>query len=214
MVEPKEYENCELDGFSSGHIAMPPEPRPATYLAFSQDDLNDPDSQRTRVNALSNAKRALHFQVDLISEALGIEHTNLKNKGSFPVKLKFCVDCGVVGPRILTKLNRLRNAVEHDYYLPTKDEAEDFVDVVELFLGATNSLIRNFPDWLEMVSSEKRADGTEKLVHIEFSPNTGVISVKDTESNGKNESKEFEFKAEDGEVYYRWVSFILSKSQR
>jgi hypothetical protein len=44
--------------------------------------------------------------------------------------------------RILRRLNSLRNTVEHEYYSPTRGESEDFVDVVALFLAATQSLMK------------------------------------------------------------------------
>lgn len=250
-----------MDGGTSLHLSMPSEPTPRTYLTFAQGDLSEADSKRNRVNALSNAKRALHFQVDLLSEALGIEHAKLGKRLSFPQKLEFCANCGVVSPRILNKLNRLRNTVEHDYYLPTKDQAEDFVDVVELFLEGTNQFVRSFPDMSELTSpEEKKFHGiSRKYLHIDFPPSKGIITVSTQEFSGKAailhdeaqrireeqekkkrarknsnireviiggspeniayraafyancEKKKFNIKAEDGAIYHRWVSFILSK---
>lgn len=213
IVDTTDFEKCEMGASSSGRIPIPRGPKPATYLNFAKDDLNDAPSQRAWVNSLSNAKRALHFQVDLLSEAFGIKQAKLGKRLSFPEKLKFCVDCGVVGPRILNKINHLRNAVEHDYYIPTKDEAEDFVDVVELFLSATNPLINNFHDWVELFTRKKGGSSTSILVHIDFAPNKGVINISATKSNGKSETKDYEIKAEDGAIYYKWVKFILSRIQ-
>jgi hypothetical protein len=189
VTDPNDYKECVVSSSTSSPLSISLEPRPRTYLTFAQEDLSEINSQRTRVNALSNAKRALHFQVDLLSEFLGIEHARLGKRLSFPQKLEFCVNCGVVGPRILSKLNRLRNAVEHEYYLPTKEEAEDFVDVVELFLGATNQFVRSFPDSLELESPEETQlyGVSRKFLRIEFPASEGVIRVKIREFNGETD---------------------------
>jgi hypothetical protein len=41
-----------------------------------------------------------------------------------------------VAPRILNKIVRLRNMLEHEFHLPKKTEVEDAVDVATLFLEA------------------------------------------------------------------------------
>jgi len=46
-------------------------------------------------------------------------------------------EIGVVAPKVLERLNKIRNRIEHDYYCPTIEEANDFIDVVELFPYAT-----------------------------------------------------------------------------
>ncbi|MBW4484756.1 MAG: hypothetical protein KME14_19645 [Tildeniella torsiva UHER 1998/13D] len=93
--------------------------------------------------------------------------------------------CGVIGPRIIGKINRLRNAVEHDYYLPTPDESQDFVDVVELFLHGTDSYIKQFPEHLELESPEEKVFHgiPRKVIIIDFPANQGVIRIQSTEFN-------------------------------
>jgi len=118
------------------------------YLDFANADLDMEDSARARVNAVSSAKRALHRRVDSLAEGLGFEHYP-SDKKDFPNKLAFCAKCGVTTPRIIGRLNTLRNKVEHDYYSPTRREAEDFVDAVALFLAATERLM-NFPTELSL----------------------------------------------------------------
>jgi hypothetical protein len=98
---------------------------PRLYLDFAIRDLTEQDSPRTHVNAVSNAKRSLHFQVDILADALGFKHTGQKD--SFPNRLGFC-EMWSGSPAYSYKLNRLRNTQEHEYYLPTRGEAEDFVD--------------------------------------------------------------------------------------
>jgi hypothetical protein len=51
----------------------------------------------------------------------------LNPRSSFPQRLGFCRRCGVGSPRIIEKVNWLRNAVEHEYRVPSREKAEDFV---------------------------------------------------------------------------------------
>ncbi len=106
---------------------------PAKYLSFSKKDLEIEKSERTFINAISNAKRALHLQVETISKAFGFKSRKSKNNVNFHDHLEYCEKCGVLTPKILKSINKIRNAVEHDYYIPTEVEAEEFIDIIELF---------------------------------------------------------------------------------
>lgn len=206
MLIPEDFHDFAFDGGVSTSMYLTGEPRPKTYLRFSHEDLKETDTRRGWVNAVSNAKRALHFQVDLLSEAFGIKKAKLGRGVTFPKKLDFCVNCGIVGPRILHKLNALRNTVEHDYYLPEKEEAERFVDVVELFLTATDNLLRQFPVTSELVSGSK-------WLRMEFANGEGKLDIS---TSGKRDGKPKEkliVNVPDGEIYFKWIRFLLSKDQ-
>lgn len=176
----EDFENFEIDAESPSNLSIPSGPQPRTYLSFANQDLNEPDSDRSRINSVSNAKRALHLQTDIISEGLGF-HLLSKNgrKSSFPTKLNFCASCSIISPRILTKLNRLRNSVEHDYYIPMRGEAEDFADIVELFLGATDFVLKQFPSDIDLSAPDDFSELglTTNSLHIEMEPSSGIINV-------------------------------------
>jgi hypothetical protein len=151
---------------------------PQTYVDFATADLLEQNSKRTRVNAISNAKRALHFQVDLLSDALGFNQSPLRKRNNFPEKLNFCGKCGIVAPRILEKINRQRNALEHDYYIPTRPQSEDFLDVVMLFLGATNRLLAFFPCNVELTSIDDFPDKRPQIfLSADLTPGAGVLKL-------------------------------------
>lgn len=174
-------------------------PLPTTYLQFAIADLESEETDRAFVNAVSNAKRALHFQVDIIADALGIQHT--KRRKDFPSKLEFCVNCGIAGKRILKKLNSVRNRIEHDYYVPTKQEAEDYIDVVELFINATRPLLFWFP-WETILKSTTDDLGFKVLME----PSDGTIMFH----HYKNPSYTIASSKEDEEEYCKWVNFLIS----
>lgn len=101
---------------------------PAEYLTFAEKDLRS-GGVRGRVNALTNAKRAIDCELSAILGALKIPEP-----WNFPDRLERVQELGLAAPRILKKLSQLRNVLEHRYYNPTLHEVEDAVDVATLFL--------------------------------------------------------------------------------
>lgn len=79
---------------------------PRQYLTFAQEDINESTSQRALINSLGHAKRAIHLQTDIVLGAFGFK---APDELSFPRKLELCTSCGIVAPRILKRLNKLRN---------------------------------------------------------------------------------------------------------
>lgn len=111
---------------------------PAAYLKYAQTDLES-DVVHRYINALSNAKRAIDCQLDNIFEGFG-----LKKRKHFPQKLELVGELGLLAPRIVQKVIRVRNLLEHEYYAPKSEEVEDAVDVATLFLEATSRPFRGF----------------------------------------------------------------------
>ncbi len=112
-------------------VTLPWQVKPEQYLEFAQFDIQGND-QRGDINALSNAKRALECQLDGLMLAFGMQSL-AKN---VPRKLEALGHIGVISPRILLKINKHRNEVEHDYVCPAHEVVADFV---ELFLKATET---------------------------------------------------------------------------
>lgn len=167
---------CEM----SVALTIDDESNPRTYFDFALADLSDGHGSRSRINAFSNAKRALHFQVEILADAFGIKQAPNVNRKAFPSVLDFCSKCGVVTPRILRKLNRVRNAMEHEYYIPSDDQTEDFVDVVELFLAATTPYMNSFPEHLELADPRDDSIGgiSRTNVTIKLVPSSGMIEIE------------------------------------
>lgn len=193
-------------------LELPEGIQPKSYLEFANMDIMSSDEPRCLVNALSNAKRALHFQIELLTDAFGISHTVKKTKYvSFPERLKFCSKCGIVSPRILAKLNKVRNEVEHDYYLPARDEVEDYIDIVELFLAATDRFFYQFPSDIEFLC-ESLDESTPDISFVEFLPNEGKIQLKMglIEIDGKHEWECVDIKS-PSEDFFKWLKYVIEK---
>ncbi|WP_162935030.1 hypothetical protein [Pseudomonas cavernae] len=184
---------------------------PKDYYHFAIQDLSIEPDTRSLVNALSNTKRALHLQVEMLSTAFGLDKFSKKAK-SFPAMVDFLSSCGLVTPRILSKINKLRNLVEHEYHIPEKDEVENFIDVTELFIAATEKYIKNFPCGIEFLA-EAIDPNHPQISYVDLEPYEGVITfshglVANTEGHDWEKS---EIHAPDP-AYFKWVKFIVDNS--
>lgn len=66
------------------------------YLKFSENDLSDGESERHLVNALTNAKRALHLRMEDV--CLGFGFASFEGRRSFPRMTEFISNIGVTAP--------------------------------------------------------------------------------------------------------------------
>jgi hypothetical protein len=133
---------AEVEAESRNTQRLPWDITAAEYIQFAQRDIEDA-GRRGTVNALGNAKRALECQLDSLLLALGLP----KGK-NVPEKLRTVNQMDVIAPRILSKINKHRNEVEHEYVCPKHDTVADFVDVVALFVEATKTHIEDrICDW-------------------------------------------------------------------
>jgi hypothetical protein len=179
----------------------------STYLEFAKSDLEDGKNSRNFVNAVSNAKRALHYQVDALSKAFGWE--NLKERNNLPTKLEFLSKCGVAAPNIIRRVNKFRNTIEHDYYFPTEEETEEYLDIVELYLMATHKIATEFPD---RPGAELRSSDDEYEKEWNY-PDSIEIYFPETEGKLKIVSKEhsiLDININKPE-YFEWVYALVKQ---
>jgi hypothetical protein len=196
------------------------------YLGFARIDLHHP-YRRNRINALSNAKRGLHLQVDAHGDALGLGKLPKNERRHFPQKLNFLSRCGLVAPRILQRLNRLRNAVEHDYVIPEIQDVQDFVDVVELFIKSSAPCRVSFPHQTHFgLKQQIKTQALPKSLAVRLLPSKAELRFLGFHS-GKRDSLKIMVPTDDkgasvwdtaeaisissGSAYYDWVSLLISK---
>jgi hypothetical protein len=157
--------HATYDSGITGSLDLPWDLSASSFLGFADADLTAGADARCLVNALSNAKRALHCQVDSILYALGLHgETRFLN---FPAKLELLTKLGVVTRRALVRVNQSRNVMEHEYAVPRENEVQLFVDVVAFFIEATASYIAD-AEWefasgdefvaIKVIPQEQRMD--------------------------------------------------------
>ena len=123
---------------------------------------------------------------------------------------------------VTNKLNKIRNKIEHEYYLPKNDEVENIIDVVDLFLAATARFISMFPTDIEVELKPRKGRNIPSIAGIEFPVNEGVIylfpDIKEVDKSKIDleylvqwqRENSVNFKVIQGEQYYKWVNFLVS----
>jgi hypothetical protein len=110
------------------------------FLAQAEIDLSAASGGGDQ-NAITNAKRSIACLIDQILLTFGYSplRWNMKKK------MDTVAAMGIVAPRILEKINKSRNMLEHSYQPVTHDDAEDAVDVATLFVASASHILRLFP---------------------------------------------------------------------
>lgn len=160
IVEQLANGQFKLSTASFVKVEAPYETSAQDFYSQSENDLQ----QEAFVNCISNAKRALDVQINFLLIAFGF---NNKLRKSFPEKIELITSIGVVAPRILLKINSVRNMLEHEFKKATKEEAEDFLDITALFLASTDRYVYQFPD----SASFRNGDGYQLNFHIRYQTN-------------------------------------------
>jgi len=157
---------------------------PIRFLKFAEKETQE-RTQEGYLNALSNIKRAIDCQLDLLLYVLG-QYKEAKNKDwSFPRKIEFMRAIGLVAPEILTKINRKRNELEHEYKYPESEEVKDALDIGNLFLAYTSKFterrylgfgteLRQGELWISFDEEKKRFE-----IEILDPPSKHIIDDKD-----------------------------------
>lgn len=144
FIEESPYQNERIDGWSVTDIENNFDLQSNDFLEFAQLDLQM-DYEHHLINCLSNVKRAIECQIDSILIGLGLFETSKIEKWYFPKKIEILNKLGIISPRILIKINKIRNLLEHHYSKPEKEKVEDAVDIAILFLRSTEKYLLNFP---------------------------------------------------------------------
>ena len=131
------HSDTQNDSSFHGGIDLPWDVSPSDFLSFADSDLEETGGfeEQALINALSNAKRALHCQVDSILYALGLR--GVTASWNLPRRLELLSVLGVATRPALARVNESRNVTEHEYAIPAESEVRLFLDVVVLFKEAT-----------------------------------------------------------------------------
>lgn len=143
-------------GSSWGPVELPWALLAEDYLGFARTDLRQ-SSTRGDVNALGNAKRALHCRIDSVLFTTGFWPQVSSKRWNFNKKEEILTEIHVVAPRVLGRINQLRNQVEHEYSAPhDRDQLADFIDSIELFLESTDRAAKGRYDSVDFETGNGR----------------------------------------------------------
>ena len=129
------------------------ETMPSEFITFAENDLQS-NFDHKYINALSNAKRALDCQADRLLKLVGFYKEAQDKFWGFPKKLELIQKFEIIAPRILNKINKTRNLMEHQYIKPKPEQVEDFLDVASLFIASTEHYASKFDRMVDYINEE------------------------------------------------------------
>lgn len=139
-------ENFEPSGGTGGNNNLPDfELYAIDYLEFAEKRLNNieiyKDDADELINCVAHLKRAVDCQLDTFFYSIGLYKTIQERNLKFEKKLHFLKDIGVFSSRSLSRLNTLRNKMEHYYEIPKISDIELYYDLVSAFVSVIQGLI-------------------------------------------------------------------------
>jgi hypothetical protein len=172
-------------------VLMEPNPRGVDildYLYFAKADLLSKDL-RGAINALGNAKRAIHLLVDSFLELLGLK--KVYGEDNFPTKLEIIQKLEAFPTRLLKTLNKRRNLIEHEYDQIELDEAEGFVEIAEIFVRLCYPYFR-----YTTIGTRIGEVNSDKDIEWLLDPAASEITVSECQGASKLETEHY------GPIYY------------
>lgn len=139
------HESYKISEWIEGKIEItsPFQIKPRDFLQYAAKDL-EIKNDHFGVNCLSNCKRAIECQIDTLFYSFGLYEKSKRERYNLPKKIETLNQLGVISPRILLKINKLRNLLEHEYSQPDLGKVEDAVDIATLFLNYSEKYLKNF----------------------------------------------------------------------
>lgn len=213
---------CKDCTFSSTHDVF--ELMPDDFLIFAKEDYKNLDN-RGLIGVVSNSKRAIDCQVDWIISYFGFDYLNFCeskypyvkllidefesdancNKDS-SFKLRFIQALEIAPTFLISKIRTFRNKLEHEYIMPTEEEAREAIEISELFINATQNVVSNkiFSDYaVQNYYDENKSKFSLPFIKISFDSNVNQESKIDIyykiddsdkgEITLKSDSKEYVF---------------------
>ena len=131
----QDLDNIEAEIALINTVNYPYPTTPYDFLESAERDLNKELPESTS-NSLANTKRALDSQLDYFFKAYGL--AKLSQSWGTGQKIRVVGNLGLVPNRLLHKVNEARNDLEHRFARPSTQTAMNAVDIVGLFIAATD----------------------------------------------------------------------------
>lgn len=175
---------------------------PREFLEYAYSDF-ELEGNRGLINALTNVKRSIECQSEIIHYSLGIPYENL----DFPTKMENLQKWGFSPSVILKHINKIRVALEHFYKIPDPERVDDAIQIAQLFLDVTTLLLSNF--WERIIISadedERTIDTPLKNISVSFSENQFILSSFDE----KYQPYEVLITPNDKNDYFLLIGFVI-----
>ena len=200
-IDPRDIDISKLRerGSSLATIEVPFELTAKDFLDFASEDLKG-KSMIDTVNALGNIKRSIDCLFDSLLFAVNFLEDSKRERWTFPEKMNFLSEIGIITPYILSRINSARNLLEHEFKKPVRKDVEMAYDVAILLYYATVRFTRGVINQLGLTTE----DETWRL---------GIdLNIEDRKIELSRDGEEFfvtwDEKPED---YKRWLYIIYRR---
>lgn len=201
------------------------------YLGFSKNDYYLGEDVRSRINAVTNAKRAIDCQIDNILFSL---RYNFKKEPQDIIRKMLNQYCDAesikalknthklalisalnLSPMVLISETRsLRHSVEHAYSIPKSRDAKKAIEVAELFIGQTNSRRLNAVNFRISDTKIEATNNCGRVCGLNFNNDDDCkmpASLRFVEFSGNN-MKEWVYELDHNSIEY-WVCLRMAFSK-
>ena len=202
-IDPKDIDINKLIPLGSSletGIEVPFELTSKDFLDFASEDLKG-KSMRDAVNALGNIKRSIDCLFDSLLYVVNFLEDSRRERWTFPEKMNFLGEIGIITPYILGKINSSRNLLEHEFKKPVRNDVEMAYSVALLLYYATVRFTKGYV----MGMGVKTEDDTWEL-HISINNEERKIELS------HDRQRFLVTYDENPEDYKRWLRFIYQVS--
>jgi hypothetical protein len=162
------------------------ETMPSEFISFAEQDLQG-SFEHKYINALSNAKRGLDCQADRLLKLFGYYEDSQDKFWGFPKKIELIQRFDILAPRVLNKINKTRNLMEHQYVKPNASQVEDFLDIVSLFIASTDRYTSN--SIIDVGYLNEENDEFKGFSEVSFVIDKGKLKIKTYQFEPKKDIK-------------------------
>lgn len=139
----KYLDDIDHEGGSGSNLDLPSfELYAQDYLEFAETELiafQKEQSEKERIarliNCVAHLKRAMDCQLDTFLHAYNLYQIFKDRNLKLEKKLEFLQASGIFSSRSLSRLNTIRNKMEHTYEVPKIDDIEIYYDLVSAFVA-------------------------------------------------------------------------------
>ena len=154
-IDPKDIDvhKLEFEAAAYDEFEVPFELSTKDFLDFASDDLKG-QLMRDTVNALGNIKRSIDCLFDSLLFVESFLEDAKRERWTFPEKMNFLGEIGIITPYILGKINSARNLLEHEFKKPSRKDVETAYDVANLLYYATIRFTKNSANLLDLTTED------------------------------------------------------------
>lgn len=221
----------DFQNFDSVNFEMMPE----DYLKFAKRNIFE-DSEQGKIDGLSNVKRAIECQIDLLISNLGFDYKVFDNRTSYKEiknyierkykgetidgivpRIKLLNVLGLAPTTLISEIRSLRNKMEHEYTCPSIDSVKRGIEVAELFIHSSNKKFSDAPAIITIGNEHYKDCGWYKVkypnIDIEFHKREGNGEAVITLNNSRKDKEEI-FISPDNVIYFQIVEVLITENEK